>query len=115
MGCQAKRAISQPDVFCGPGYHCLQSLKIPKRDKVHQTITPSHPWWVHEVALALAGSCFIKQESDTEAALECVRQPELPCNTSKESQPAYMEDSNEKNSTSPAASDSAGKESYMIE
>ncbi len=31
--------ISKPGVFYGFGYHCLLSLKIPKRDEVHQVIT----------------------------------------------------------------------------
>lgn len=49
----------------GLGCHCLQSLGIPNRDKAHKVITPSDLGWVHSVAQALVGSCFIKQESAT--------------------------------------------------
>lgn len=43
----SKRSIFEPEVFYGPGYHCSLSFKLPKRDKVHQVITPPRLCWVH--------------------------------------------------------------------
>lgn len=61
------------------------------------------------------GSCFIKQESAAQAAIWQRASPELPYNTSKDSQSAFMESSNEKHGMSPTAFDSASEKSYMIE
>lgn len=42
--CQVKEAfLSRRCFFWGVGYHCSLSLEIPKRDKVHQVITPPLP------------------------------------------------------------------------
>lgn len=63
------------------------------------------PWW--EVASS--------NRSQQPGLPDSVAAPELPCNTSKGSQSAFMESSNEKQGKSSTAFDSASKESYMID